>query len=47
MDFDMYGYAFAKVAQMRDEQKPKWASHIRLNALHPMKQAAKALKKNK
>ncbi|MDC1142717.1 hypothetical protein OAU50_06470 [Planctomycetota bacterium] len=47
MDFNMYGYAFAKVAQLREESKPAWQGHIRLNALHPMKQAAKALKKNK
>jgi hypothetical protein len=41
----MYGYAFAKLSELREEQKPKWAEHIRLNARHPMKQATKALKK--
>ena len=42
----MYGYALARWAQLRDEEKPDWTRHLKLNVREYMNKSAKWLKKN-
>ena len=45
MNWPMYGYAFAKLAKLRDEPKPSWIKHLREDPKVFTKQAIKWMKR--
>lgn len=45
MTAPMYGYALARIAEMRFEEQPRWAKHLRWDARSLMKQAMRWLSK--
>ena len=47
LDQRMFAYAMAKLAHMRNEHKPEWIKHIRLDVRTPMKQALRHLAESK